>query len=90
MTNKELFSLAVQNLKEFTTLKKPDFRLEQIEFIEKENVWEIIVSFLVENTNKRLGTSVGLITSFEFSRKYKKVRINNNKVVLGIYIYNYK
>ena len=50
---KELLEIAVSELSVLTTVSNPDFRLEQAEFIDTKNEWEIVVSFLVENTNKR-------------------------------------
>ena len=86
MTLKELLDITKYQLKDLTTLKKPDFRLEQTEYIKKEGVWDVVVSYLVENTNKRLG--VGLLTEFEFHRIYKRVKIDNEGVIVGVYIYN--
>ena len=51
---KELLEIAIKELCVLTTVANPDFRLEQAEFIDSKNEWEIVVSFLVENTNKRL------------------------------------
>ncbi|MFP4370297.1 MAG: hypothetical protein ACLFR2_12025 [Candidatus Kapaibacterium sp.] len=83
MNFKELFKIAKKEMEDLFTLENPDFRLEQAEFNKDEDVWEVVVSYLVENTNKPLG-----IPGFNFHRMYKKVKIDNNGQVVGFYIYD--
>jgi hypothetical protein len=90
MTLKELLDLAKQQLKDLSTLTNPDFRLEQAEFDEDDKTWEIIVSYLVENTNKRSNPLSALTSEYQYYRIYKKVIINEKKEIVGFYIYNNK
>ncbi len=87
----ELFNIAQKELKDLSNLSNPDFRLEQAELISNENVWEIVVSFLVENTNKKISPFGSLTAEYQFHRMYKKVKINNdNGEIIGFYIYDNK
>ena len=86
----ELLDIAIGEMKDFTTLSNPDFRLEQAEYIQSDNIWEIVVSYLVENTNKRLSPMGSLLSDFQYHRMYKKMRINDQKQIIGFYIYNNK
>ncbi len=83
---KELLEIAVSELHILTTVSHPDFRLEQAEFIEAKNEWEIVVSFLVENTNKR-NSPLLAISMLDFERIYKKLTIDMNKHVKGLYFF---
>lgn len=71
-----------------STLKNPDFRLEQAEFIKKDKVWEIVVSYLIENTNPRSTALGAIISEFKYFRIYKRLKIDEDKNVIGFYIYN--
>ncbi len=84
----ELLEIAKENLKDLSTLQNPDFRLEQAELKGDKKTWEIVVSYLVENTNKRGNPLSALTSEFQFLRLYKKVEINENKDVVGFYIFN--
>ena len=87
MNLKELYQIAKDELEVLSPFENPDFRLEQAEFNKEENVWEIVVSFLVQNTNKPT-TPIGILsTSYPYLRMYKKVKIDNEKRVIGFYIY---
>ena len=90
MSLKELLDTAKNNLQELTTVKNPDFRLEQAEFNKEEKTWEIVVSYLVENANKRSLPYSVLTSDFEFDRVYKKIKVNEKKEVIGFYIFNNK
>jgi len=88
MRLKELLNLAKTELSELSNLDDPDFRLEQAEYLDDEQLWEIVVSYLVENTNPR-NTSLSVLTSeFKYHRIYKRLKIYpNTKKVVGFYIY---
>lgn len=83
---KELLEIAVNELCVLTTVANPDFRLEQAEFIDSKNEWEIVVSFLVENTNKRNNPVLG-IAMLDFERVYKKLTIDSHKHVKGFHFF---
>lgn len=89
MTLKDLFQTAKNHLEDLTPLSQPDFRLEQAEYDKNEKVWDIVVSYLVENTNKRSNPLAQLSADFQYHRIYKKLKINDNtKEILGFYIFN--
>ena len=76
---KDIFEIAKKELSELSTVANPDFRLEQVQYDEKHNQWEVVVSYLVENTNKRTN-SLGIpISEFQFYRIYKKLIIDSEK-----------
>lgn len=88
MNLKELFDLAKTELNDLSTLENPDFRLEQAEFIKNKNHWEIVISYLVENTNKKLDVVNILTADLKYIRLYKKLIINLEREIEGFYIYN--
>ena len=90
MKLKELYAITKKELEELSPLKNADFRLEQAEFNKDEKVWEIVVSYLVENTNKPTNTFNPLASQYQFHRMYKKVKIDDQNQVIGFYIYNDK
>ena len=90
MTLKEIHQIAKNELQDLTTLPNPDFRLEQAEYNEENGIWDIVVSYLVENTNKRTSGLAMLSSDFQFHRMYKRLKINNQNEVIGFYIYNNK
>lgn len=90
MKLKELLDIAKENLSDLSTLSNPDFRLEQAELKKDKKTWEIVISYLVENTNKRANPLSALTSEFQFHRIYKMVEINENKEVVGFYIFNNK
>lgn len=90
MTLKQLLELAKVELKDLSTLENPDFRLEQAEFKKDDNQWEIVVSYLVENTNKRSSALSVLTSEFQYLRMYKKIIVNSENEIIGFYIYNNK
>lgn len=86
---KELLDIAKSELKDLTTLPNPDFRLEQAELNKDEGIWNIVVSYLVENTNKRSTPIAALTSEYAFYRMYKRLKIDNRtKGVTGLYIFN--
>ena len=87
MNLKELYQISKAELSELASLENSDFRLEQAEYDKEEKIWEIVVSYLVENTNKPT-TPLGALTGgYLFHRIYKKVKIDDDKNLIGFYIY---
>lgn len=87
MTFRELYQIAKEALEQLSPLEDADFRLEQAEYSSRNEVWEVIVSYLVENVNKPV-TPLGVLGSgYKFQRIYKRVSINDKKEVIGFYIY---
>lgn len=70
---KDLLHNATTQLRDLSPLEKPDFRLEQGTYNKDAKVWEIVISYLVENNNKPLSpiSVFGLQTPYQ--RVYKKV-----------------
>ena len=88
MKLKELLNLAKTELSELSSLSDPDFRLEQAEYNDDEQLWEIVVSYLVEKTNPRNTPLSSLTSEFKYHRIYKRLKIYpNTKEVVGFYIY---
>ena len=90
MELKELYQISKKELDEIIENKNPDFRLEQAEFDKVDKTWEIVVSFLKENINKREGILNSFGGDFPYERIYKKIKFNENKEFLGFYIYDNK
>ncbi len=90
MTLKDLLNLTKEHLKELSTLPDPDFRLEQAEYNADVKTWDIVVSYLVENTNKRANPISSIISEYPFYRIYKKIKINEKKEIIGFYIFSNK
>ncbi len=87
MNLKELYQISKNELSGLSSLENADFRLEQAEYIKEEEIWEIVVSYLVENTNKPNSALGALTSAFPFHRIYKKVKIDKENRVIGFYIY---
>lgn len=88
MDLRNLLEISSNALMGLTTLEKPDFRLEQAEFDRKGKAWDVVISFLVENTNKPTGSTILPLTQqYQFHRLYKRLRISDKGEVLGYYMY---
>lgn len=84
---KEVFEASKSVLSEIVNLPDPDFRLEQVEFKKDEKIWDVVVSFLVINKNRPVGLTP-IITSLPLERVYKRLKIDENKEILGIYMFS--
>lgn len=85
---KELIKVVKTNLSDLSSLENPDFRIEQAEFHAETENWEIIVSFLVENTNPKVSSPLmAMATQFKYHRIYKRAIINNKKELISFSIY---
>lgn len=87
ITLKEVFEASKKALSELVSLPEPDFRLEQVEFKKDEKLCDVVISFLVENKN-RAAWATPLLTSLPFERVYKRLKIDENKEVVGIYMFS--
>lgn len=90
MKLKDLLAIAVEELKTLTSLDKPDFRLEQAVFKDDAKIWEVVVSFLVENTNRPTRSPIYAGAEYEFLRLYKSLQINEKGEVIAMFIFNSK
>ena len=88
MILKELLEIAKDQLKDMSTLEDPDFRLEQAVYDKDDETWDIVISYLVENTNKRSAPLVVITSEFQYHRIYKKVSIDKDRNIFGFYIFN--
>lgn len=88
ITLKELYQIAKHELADIIPDENSDFRLEQAVYNESEKFWEIVVSFLTQNLNKSNSPFVQLGQNLPFERIFKKIKITDQKQVLGFYIYN--
>lgn len=87
MNLKELYQIAKNELEVLSPFEKADFRLEQAEYNKEDKVWDIVVSYLVENINKPESPIGMLSTRYPYHRIYKQVKIDDDKKVIGFYIY---
>ena len=88
MKLKELYQISKKELEEIIENKNPDFRLEEAEFDKKDKIWNIVVSFLESKNNHKTGAISQFSTDYQFERIYKKLKIKEDKEVLGFYIYD--
>lgn len=84
---KEVFEAAKKQFAELINIQESDFRLEQLEYKKEEKAWDVVVSYLLENKNR--GVSPTSIFGFlPFERVYKRLKIDENKEVVGIYMFS--
>lgn len=82
---KDLLKIAIEELKDLTTIQNPDFRLEQAEYNDTTKEWDIIVSYLVDNANQ--SQNILNLPRLNNYRTFKKVTINSKKEVKGFCIF---
>lgn len=88
MNFKELYQIAKAKLEELSPLSEADFRLEQAVFNDQDETWDVIVSYLVENTNKpEHPLGINFPGGLKYERIYKKLKIDKNKSVKGFFMY---
>ena len=88
MKLKELYQISKKELEEIIENKNPDFRLEEAEFGKKDKIWNIVVSYLEAKNNYKTGGLAQLSADYQYERIYKKLKIKEDKEVLGFYIYD--
>jgi hypothetical protein len=89
LTLKELLDIAISHLNDLTSVANPDFRLEQAGYNKYKREWEIVVSFLIENKNIRTHPLGIPVSEFQYNRIYKKLKVDANKEILGLYIFDH-
>jgi hypothetical protein len=88
MKFKELLQIASDELSDLIEPEKADIRLEQVEYIDKKKMWEIVVSYLKENPNKNtLQSSLISLSSLPYERVYKKFEITENREIKSMKMY---
>ncbi|WP_373511858.1 hypothetical protein [Persicitalea sp.] len=88
MNLKDLLHNATTQLRDLSPLEKPDFRLEQAVHRKDEKVWEIVISYLVENNNKPISAVSTFAPQFPFQRIYKKVMMDEDGQVAELLMYD--
>jgi hypothetical protein len=88
MKLKDLLNNATDQLRDLSTLDKPDFRLEQAVFKKDEKVWDIVISYLVENNNKISSPLAPLASQYPYQRIYKRVIMDENGQVAEFHMYD--
>ncbi|WP_291134365.1 hypothetical protein [Flavobacterium sp. UBA7663] len=87
LTLKELYNISKNELSDILPKGDNDFRLEQAEYLHNDQVWEVVVSYLTENKNKKTSVITPFAENYQFERVYKKLLIDTTKRVTGFYIY---
>jgi hypothetical protein len=87
MNFKKLLEIVKNELKDLSSLENPDFRIEQAELNQELISWEIVVSYLVENTNPKSSPLAAITSEFKYLRIYKKIIIDRENNITGFYIY---
>ena len=88
MKLKDILAIAKNELSDLSTIEISDFRLEQTVFKKDEKIWEVVFSYLVENTNKPSKPFAALSPEFPFLRMYKKLEINEKNEVVSFLMYD--
>lgn len=90
MNLKEIYKIILEQLKDIFTVENPDLRLEQAEFRTEKGIWEVVVSYLVDNVNRPINQIGDWASNYNYHRLYKLVKLDKNKNVIGFYIYDNK
>ncbi len=85
---KDLYKISQNNINGIVPKEFNDFRLEQAEFDPHNEEWNVVVSFLLENSNKSVNALAPIFTSLQYERVYKKLKLDSVGNLLGFYIYN--
>jgi len=87
----KLIEISKNVARKLTNVPEFDLRLEQAEYDKKNQVWDIVVSFLYEENEKsNIASFLGVETdnTLQLTRIYKKLKINDSEEVLGYYFYD--
>ncbi len=84
---KEVFEAAKKQFAELINIQESDFRLEQLEYKKDEKTWDVVVSYLQENKN-RGASAVSILSFLPYERIYKRLKIDENKEVVGIFMFS--
>lgn len=82
---KELLGIAISHLHTFTTVKKPDFRLEHASYKADQKVWNLVVSWLVEQYDE--GVAALKWNKGKYFRMWKRIHINEENMVVGMWFF---
>lgn len=88
MDLQELPNTAREDLRETTTPKNPEFRLEKAKFGKGGNVsqFNVIVSYLEENADPNSAIT-DIYPEFVNKGTHKRLQLSENKKILGLYIF---
>lgn len=90
MKLKDLLDSATTQLRDLSPLDNPDFRLEQALYKKDEKVWEVIVSYLVEDNNKPVNPLKVFTPQTPYYRTYKRVILDDDGQVSEFLMYENK
>jgi hypothetical protein len=85
MDLKGLYQIAKKELTPLYDGEPIDLRLEQAERSEDTDHWNVVVSYLVENKNQ---SKMSVIATLPYERVYKLLKINENKEVEELLMFN--
>lgn len=91
MDLKALYHIAKFELEKLYDSEPMDFRLEQVEFNESSGLWDVVVSYLVENKNRPETTPsnpFANVGTLKYERVYKSLKINEKNEVTGFHMFN--
>ena len=91
MDLKRLYQIAKNELEKLYDSEPMDFRLEQVEFNESSGLWDVVVSYLVENKNRpepSPANPFGNVGALKYERVYKSLKINEKDEVTGFHIFD--
>jgi hypothetical protein len=91
MNLKKLYQIAKKELEKLYDGEPMDFRLEQVEHIDNFGVWEVVVSYLVENKNRPEINPIspfGNVGTLKYERVYKSLKINDKNEVTAFHMFD--
>ena len=89
---KELYESSKAIITDLINEEPRDFRLEQVQEIGESDM-NVVVSYLMANTNKSEGKSIGLVLSnltLPYERVYKKIQLTKEGRFRGLLMYEHK
>lgn len=85
ITLRELLDIAIDHLQTFTAKEKPDFRLEQAEYKEEQQLWDVVVSWLVKRYDE--GGPALIRDQGYYLRIWKRIHIDKEKQVVDMWFF---
>ncbi len=88
MNLKELYQIAKNELMPLYDGEPIDLRLEQVERDESTSYWNVVVSYLVEKKNLPKENTINFMGALPYERVYKLLKVNDQKEVEGLFMFN--
>ena len=83
MELKKFYRIAKEELLQLHEAEPLDFRLEQVEREKAADLWNVVVSYLVENKNAHE------FMSMHYERIYKLLKIDDHHKVVSLHIFEH-